>query len=147
MSAALQALRGAGWVLADGRSVTGSAYATITGTTAIPDMRGLFLRGKNNGRTDGNKNPDGDLGLGAIQGDQIVSHVHSTHLNCAAANWPNSGTSNCITSIYSYNGTNQYFNDSTGEGELGQDARGPWNEGNGWQFEEAPAFAALRNGK
>ena len=38
-------------------------------------------------------------------------------------------------------------NDSSGEGELGKDARGPWNQGGDWQYEEAPAFAALRNGK
>ena len=38
----------------------------------------------------------------------------------------------------------KYFNDSTGQGEEGAiDARGPWNEGNGWQFVEAPAFADL----
>jgi Mn-containing catalase len=42
---------------------------------------------------------------------------------------------------------NKYFNDSTGEGELGKDSRGPWNEGDGWQFEEAPAFAAFKNGR
>ncbi len=34
----------------------------------------------------------------------------------------------------------QYFNDSTGQGEMGEDVRGPWNEGNGWQYVEAPAF-------
>ena len=35
----------------------------------------------------------------------------------------------------------QYFNDSTGEGDDGEsDARGPWNEGNGWKFVDAPAF-------
>ena len=35
----------------------------------------------------------------------------------------------------------QYFNDSTGNGEHGEtDYRGPWNQGNGWQFVEAPAF-------
>ncbi len=34
----------------------------------------------------------------------------------------------------------QYFNDSTGRGEMGEDVRGPWNEGNGWQYVEAPAF-------
>jgi len=42
---------------------------------------------------------------------------------------------------------NKYFNDSTGEGELGKDARGPWNQGGEWEFEEAPAFAGLNNGK
>jgi Mn-containing catalase len=39
----------------------------------------------------------------------------------------------------------QYFNDSTGQGEAGEDFRGPWNEGNGWQVIEAPAFAEMRN--
>ena len=40
----------------------------------------------------------------------------------------------------------QYFNDSTGQGEDGAiDTRGPWNEGDGWQFVEAPAFTEMRN--
>ena len=35
----------------------------------------------------------------------------------------------------------QFYNDSTGEGDDGEiDARGPWNEGDGWEFVEAPAF-------
>ncbi len=35
----------------------------------------------------------------------------------------------------------EYFNDSTGEGEDGEiDARGPWNKGHGWKYVEAPAF-------
>ena len=35
----------------------------------------------------------------------------------------------------------QFFNDSTGEGDDGEiDARGPWNEGDDWEFVEAPAF-------
>ncbi len=39
----------------------------------------------------------------------------------------------------------QYFNDSTGEGSFGDhDARGPWNEGNGWQFVESPVLSAKR---
>jgi Mn-containing catalase len=41
---------------------------------------------------------------------------------------------------------NQYFNDSTGIGDRGEpDARGPWNEANGWEFVEAPAFQKLRS--
>ena len=40
----------------------------------------------------------------------------------------------------------QYFNDSTGEGDDGEDdCRGPWNEGNGWKFVEAPAFQELKD--
>ncbi len=35
---------------------------------------------------------------------------------------------------------NKYFNDSTGTGDDGEtDSRGPWNEGNGMEFIEAPA--------
>jgi Mn-containing catalase len=38
----------------------------------------------------------------------------------------------------------QFFNDSTGEGEDGEfDARGPWNEGDQWAIVEAPAFQYL----
>lgn len=38
----------------------------------------------------------------------------------------------------------QYFNDSTGEGEHGEvDSRGPWNEGKPWEYVEAPAFQDL----
>src|SRR5919206_3680478 len=38
----------------------------------------------------------------------------------------------------------QFFNDSTGEGEHGEvDARGPWNEGEPWEFVESPAFQDL----
>jgi manganese catalase len=42
---------------------------------------------------------------------------------------------------------NQYFNDSTGEGEHGEiDTTGPWNEGGDLQIVESPAFQGL-NGK
>lgn len=42
----------------------------------------------------------------------------------------------------------QFFNDSTGEGEHGEiDARGPWNEGDGWQFLSNPAFQQLQSGE
>jgi Mn-containing catalase len=38
----------------------------------------------------------------------------------------------------------QFFNDSTGEGEYGEvDTRGPWNEGGEWEFVESPAIADL----
>jgi Mn-containing catalase len=39
---------------------------------------------------------------------------------------------------------NQYFNDSTGIGDRGEpDVRGPWNEGDDWEFVNAPAFQAM----
>ena len=76
-----QAIHGNSWILADGRSVAGSNYATVTGSSVAPDLRGLALRGKNNGRSDGNQNPDGDLALGVFQGDTMGSHTHQTNLN------------------------------------------------------------------
>lgn len=71
-----QSLNGAEWVLADGRDVSGSKYATLKGSSTIPDLRGIFRRGKNNGRSDGNQNPDGELALGAFQADQNLNHSH-----------------------------------------------------------------------
>jgi Mn-containing catalase len=38
---------------------------------------------------------------------------------------------------------NQYFNDSTGDG----DARGPWNEGGDWELVTAPAFREFESEK
>jgi Mn-containing catalase len=40
----------------------------------------------------------------------------------------------------------QYFNDSTGEGENGEiDTRGPWNEGDAWEYVESPAFQEIKD--
>ena len=41
------------WAFADGRNVTGSKYATLTGNNTIPDLRGAFMRmaGKNAAKT------------------------------------------------------------------------------------------------
>jgi Mn-containing catalase len=40
----------------------------------------------------------------------------------------------------------QYFDDSTGQGDDGEaNARGPWNEGNGWVLVDSPAFQSLRD--
>lgn len=73
--AQFQAQFGTNWVLANGDSATGTAYATITGFTTLPDARGVALRGKNNGRADGNQNPAGDLALGTFEGDQFQGHT------------------------------------------------------------------------
>lgn len=76
--AQFQAQFGTNWVLADGSSATGTKYATITGSTTLPDCRGVTLRGKNNGST---RNPDGDLALGTYQADMYTSHTHTAPYN------------------------------------------------------------------
>lgn len=68
---------GSMWVLADGRSVVGSRYEDITGETNIPDLRGIFRRGKNNGRSDGNEDPAGEETLGTFQTDVVREHTHA----------------------------------------------------------------------
>jgi hypothetical protein len=65
------------WVLADGRAVVGSQYQSITGSSTVPDLRGVVPRGKNNGRSGATGNPDGDVALGTYQADVFASHNHS----------------------------------------------------------------------
>jgi Mn-containing catalase len=41
----------------------------------------------------------------------------------------------------------QFFNDSTGEGDYGEvDARGPWNDGGPWEFVASPALQEMNGG-
>ena len=96
---------GDNWVLADGRSVTGTKYASVTGASTIPDMRGAFLRAKNNGST---RNPDGELSLGAYTVDKFASHNHSTDAikQGGGGQTSNSGTS-FVTASIGFTGGNE----------------------------------------
>lgn len=76
--AQFQAVVGTGWKLCDGQSCAGSAYDTLTGNATVPDFRARVMRGKNNGRSDGNEDPNGELALGTLQAQTMVSHAHST---------------------------------------------------------------------
>lgn len=62
---------GAHWVLADGRDVTGSRYAQLKGISTVPDLRGVFIRGKNNG-----SDKDDERNLGGYQDDAFQGHRH-----------------------------------------------------------------------
>lgn len=70
------------WVLADGRNVAGSIYEFVTGFSSLPDLRGIFVRGANNGgsaqgtRSPTTGNPDGNQVPGTYQSDKLGSHVH-----------------------------------------------------------------------
>lgn len=81
--ASFQDLRGSGWVLMDGRDITGTPLAAIIGNT-LPDARGQFLRAKNNGRADGQEDPDGERALGTQQTDRAQGH-HHTYLTSTGA--------------------------------------------------------------
>lgn len=87
-----QAQFGTEWVLMDGQSVVGSKYETITGNSIVPDARGRFLRGKNNGRSSASGNANGELALGTEQDDHTRrprgtafttnNDTHSHGVNC-----------------------------------------------------------------
>lgn len=65
------------FVLADGREIgENNAYFAVTGKRSVPDLRGIYLRGKNYNRSTQTGNPQGDLALGEYQADMIGSHTH-----------------------------------------------------------------------
>ncbi|CAG8456515.1 44426_t:CDS:2 [Gigaspora margarita] len=69
-----QELYGKEWILMDGSSIFGSDLEKKFGWTSVSDLRGLFLRCKNNGRNDGLENPSGELALGQYHKDNLKSH-------------------------------------------------------------------------
>ncbi len=68
-----------GWLMCDGSEIpSDSEYEKLramVGNT-VPDLRGVFLRGLNNGRNDGLHDPDDERELGSFQYDQFQSHTH-----------------------------------------------------------------------
>lgn len=65
------------WLLCNGQSCVGSSYQTLTGNANVPDLQGIFIRGKNGARSTGTGNPDGDLALGTYSADRNQSHTHT----------------------------------------------------------------------
>lgn len=102
--AQFQAERDATWILGDGRSIVGSHLHQLTGLTNAPDFRGVFRRGKNNGRADAYADPDGERVIGSVQADATArpttpftgtttgsgSHNHTVN----NANYGDSGSDN-----------------------------------------------------
>lgn len=70
-------INGNGWVLADGRAVPNTDYAKLVGAN-VPDLRGVYLRGKNYSRDKAQGNADGDLAIGTYQAFEIIKHSHPT---------------------------------------------------------------------
>lgn len=87
------------WALADGSVVDRSSkyfQAKTDGSlnnVRLPDLRGLFLRGLNVGRSDGKQDPDGATRVvGDFQADSISKHDHGRGM----ANWPDSGVGGVV---------------------------------------------------
>lgn len=56
------------WALADGRQVVGSTFHDLSNGKKLLDLRGLFLRGVNAGRSDKWKDPEDNREAGQVQG-------------------------------------------------------------------------------
>lgn len=76
--AQIKANYGDSWLLADGRKVNvETAFFRVTGSEKLPDLRGVFLRGINEGRKDTNQDPDGERYVGSFQKQLVGTHNHS----------------------------------------------------------------------
>lgn len=90
------------WILADGRNVAGSIYEGLTGNANAPDLRGIMLRGLNNGgstagtRSDAYANPDDPTGTftaGTLTQDRFAQHTHTANgVNAGGGETPNLGS-------------------------------------------------------
>lgn len=138
------------WVLADGRSVVGSAFQTLTGLTNVPDLRGIMLRGLNYGgsaagvRNDGNQNPDDPSGTftpGQYTADRVGPHQHT-----AGPGYNINGVSTAG------NGSSTYFNAfaRTNASALGSSANPyatdigfPNGSPGSWLYETAPKNVSI----
>jgi hypothetical protein len=94
------------WVPADGRSVAGSRFAA-QGASAVPDLRGLFLRGINESedgmvRSDAYADPDGVRRPGQPQQDSFQIHGHKHEQG--------DGPDNPAGTFKGVNGNNVYMN-------------------------------------
>lgn len=89
------------WILADGRNVAGSAYQGLTGSSTIPDLRGVFVRGRNYSRSTGTGDAAGDLSIGTYEGDTFGSHNHAggDHAHIARANNSGPGVETRLLSV------------------------------------------------
>jgi microcystin-dependent protein len=81
-----------GWLVCDGSEYPAADYPTLADTLSriwgaptreghfvVPDLRGLFLRGMDEGK---NVDPSGaQRGLGSVQSDDLAAHSHSASVS------------------------------------------------------------------
>jgi len=64
------------WTLADGKSVSGTRWAELRGDAPVPNLCGMFLRGKSNGKRSGVE----EIELGKEQSDSVDQHQHNVRV-------------------------------------------------------------------
>ena len=73
-----------GYVLADGQLIKGTPYHHLTGSSRVPDMRGMFARGSKNPQTVGASFSDST----AIPNNGFVTSVSGEHTHLIITNKP-----------------------------------------------------------
>lgn len=101
------------WVLADGqKDIANSQYGIrLGGERFKPDLRGVFLRGMNEGRRDGRQDPDERWKPGLYQSDALQEHGHETTATGYEKNQPDE------TSKYPWGGGDLGYT-STGDADM-----------------------------
>ena len=74
------------WKLADGSSVPGTDYAKLRGIKPLPNLCGVFLRGKKNNSAQIEMKDVEEIDLGFYRGDKVGPHTHSIMVNNTGAN-------------------------------------------------------------
>ena len=100
-----------GWLVADGSSITwdethpeyrqlidhlrniSSSHQVGSNGALLPDLRGVFIRGKNFSRNIEEGNEDGDLAIGAYQSDAFEYHGHEFRVFSVT---PNTGCNHAL---------------------------------------------------
>lgn len=126
--AQFQAINGTNWVLADGRSVAGTVYASVTGSSTVPDARGLFLRtAGTRGTAIGGITYSGG-NIGDANGDAMQGHKHSVndpgHLHGAPGGTIGGGTGGFVRASVP-----EYTNASTDSKVTGISVQNPATDG------------------
>jgi len=96
---------GVNWVLADGRDVTGSQYAAVTGSATVPDLRGAFIRGAGQNQNNQDNWNGGAVGswhndttrtprTAAFTTSNPGGHTHSTSIQKTASSSGNIASGN-----------------------------------------------------
>jgi hypothetical protein len=115
------------WVLADGRSIAGLnlSYENLTHSSVLPNLLGVFIRGKNNGRNDGNQNPDGELAVGQFTADRFLSHNHGGGAHTHATSTQNGAAVQFGGLIVRIPSTGTFNSDTTSSGIIIATQGGP----------------------
>lgn len=73
-------VNGGCWVPMDGRSIAGSALATLTGMTNVPDGGGLFIRSQEfSGGADNDPSRTSGTAIATLQGESVQTHGHNVN--------------------------------------------------------------------